>query len=267
MLTKNVCFDLIPDVKNICDQYFGELNLHFFGHINVQLDGKYHILNSSRDWPEYGLQQEFPPAGFITYDKLENGIVLPCMDSGAALGWSDAVMASAKEQFGITNLMGIFKKYEDHYQAFFFDLHEKNALEKYLNHFDFFENFILYFREKSMRLAKIAQKDPLQVKSKYLEMQQSQLINFKNKDHYNKLLPSQYYLRHCNKEFAITRREYQCLDHLAHGKKIKEIARLLDISARTVESHLISLKQKIGIDNLSEAIDIYWKNRLLTTTE
>ena len=256
---KNPCFVAIPDIKAICDNYFQDLNLHFFGHITVFPNGKFHFLCSRYDWPEYGyIDNNVPPAGFTIYDKIENSIVLPSMDSGAALGWTDEVAKTSKEQFGIQSPMVIFRKYDDHYQGFCFDLHDERVYEKYINHLDFFETFIFYYKDRARDLLSMASQNQLQVQAKYL-----QPVKPMFSEENSKLLPSRYFLIHGNKEYSVSPREYECLGLLAHGKKVKEISRLLNISSRTIETYIVSIKQKLFASTLSEAIDVYWKNRFI----
>ena len=65
------------------------------------------------------------------------------------------------------------------------------------------------------------------------------------------MLPSDY------GEITITKRELQCLRLLATGKTNRGIAKVLCISARTVESHLNSLRLKTGSLSRSHLIDLF----------
>ena len=47
-------------------------------------------------------------------------------------------------------------------------------------------------------------------------------------------------------------RERQVLKLLAEGKTIKEIAYLLEVSAKTVETHRLNIRDKLGISSLAE---------------
>jgi len=47
---------------------------------------------------------------------------------------------------------------------------------------------------------------------------------------------------------ALTSREKEVLKLLAEGRSNKEVARTLDISVRTVETHRLNMKQKLGIN-------------------
>jgi two-component system, NarL family, nitrate/nitrite response regulator NarL len=52
---------------------------------------------------------------------------------------------------------------------------------------------------------------------------------------------------------ALSERQRQILDYLVEGYSNKEIARLLDVSVRTVESHRLVIKRKLGAER---AVDL-----------
>ena len=52
----------------------------------------------------------------------------------------------------------------------------------------------------------------------------------------------------------LTMREQEVLRHLALGEANKQIARALDLSVRTVETHRLNIKRKLGIEGQAELI-------------
>jgi DNA-binding NarL/FixJ family response regulator len=52
----------------------------------------------------------------------------------------------------------------------------------------------------------------------------------------------------------LTVREQEVLRHLANGESNKQIARALDLSVRTVETHRLNIKRKLGIEGQAELI-------------
>jgi DNA-binding NarL/FixJ family response regulator len=52
----------------------------------------------------------------------------------------------------------------------------------------------------------------------------------------------------------LTSREQQVLQHIAKGESNKQIARELDLSVRTVETHRLNIKRKLGIEGQAELI-------------
>lgn len=55
-------------------------------------------------------------------------------------------------------------------------------------------------------------------------------------------------------EEALTTREQEVLRHIAAGEANKQIARALDLSVRTVETHRLNIKRKLGIEGQAELI-------------
>lgn len=54
-------------------------------------------------------------------------------------------------------------------------------------------------------------------------------------------------------KIELTAREIQILSYMATGKQNKEIAKHLSISEATVENHLHSIFQKLGVKNRMQA--------------
>ncbi len=52
----------------------------------------------------------------------------------------------------------------------------------------------------------------------------------------------------------LTTREQEVLRHIANGESNKQIARALDLSVRTVETHRLNIKRKLGIEGQAELI-------------
>jgi DNA-binding NarL/FixJ family response regulator len=52
----------------------------------------------------------------------------------------------------------------------------------------------------------------------------------------------------------LTMREQEVLQQLANGQSNKQIARTLDLSVRTVETHRLNIKRKLGIEGQAELI-------------
>lgn len=260
---KHPCFQAIPFVDQVCREYFDplHLNMNFFGHVTVYPNGKYHFLCSKPEWPEYSfIEEENPPAGFTIYDQVTDSVKLLNIRSADAAGWTDEEMRIAKDRFGITDGMLIYRKYEDHLQGFFFDLHNEKATEHYINHFNYFENFIHFYKDRLNKLLKKASDNKLMVNEAYLKPAEKTDENI-NVESLIKL-PKQYHLMYQSKSYSISAREYQCLSLLAQGRKMKEIGQCLSISPRTVDTYLVNLKQKFNISNNSALITIFWKNQI-----
>jgi len=58
----------------------------------------------------------------------------------------------------------------------------------------------------------------------------------------------------------LTQREHEILRHIANGESNKHIARELDLSVRTVETHRLNIKRKLGIEGQAELIKFAVQN-------
>ena len=59
----------------------------------------------------------------------------------------------------------------------------------------------------------------------------------------------------------LTQRERDVLRHIASGQANKQIAHTLGLSVRTVETHRLNIKRKLGIDGQAELIKYAVENR------
>jgi len=57
-----------------------------------------------------------------------------------------------------------------------------------------------------------------------------------------------------SQDAQLTLREHEVLRHIADGQSNKQIARDLDLSVRTVETHRLNIKRKLGIEGQAELI-------------
>lgn len=272
MPLKNPSFNVISDVRNICDEYFDalNLNLHYFGHTSVFQDGRFNFLVSKPDWVIHTIEENIPPGGLSIYNEIHNSIKLPSLDTETREGWE--ALKQADDRFGIKNPLIIFRKYDDHFQCFTFDLHNENANEKYINNFELFENFIFYYKDKAMDIINMSTKNQLIFSDEYKSFNKNDQENLYRSHEFiqsqqesqrnNVLLPKCYVIMHSGENHIISVREYQCLELISHGKKTKHIANIFNISPRTVDNHIQNLKRKLNIHSNTKAIEIYWSNRI-----
>ncbi|MBT4879889.1 MAG: helix-turn-helix transcriptional regulator [Alphaproteobacteria bacterium] len=71
---------------------------------------------------------------------------------------------------------------------------------------------------------------------------------------------NRYYLKNQFNSSYLTKREVECLQHLATGKIVKEVAQSLNLSPRTVDFYLKNIKEKTGCRSKSQLISLYFGN-------
>ena len=62
---------------------------------------------------------------------------------------------------------------------------------------------------------------------------------------------------------VLTEREFEVFRLLAQGQPVNEIARILNLTAKTVANHQSSLRQKLGIDNAAQLVRLAARHGLI----
>ena len=69
--------------------------------------------------------------------------------------------------------------------------------------------------------------------------------------------------RPIKKSNELTKRENQILVEIANGKSLKQIADELFISIKTVETHKLNIKEKLGFSNTAQLVRFAFENKLI----
>jgi len=168
---------------------------------------------------------------------------------------------NALYELNIWNGVMIYKKYNDCIESFGFAsaIRENSQVKNiYLYEKDILEHFMLYFKDKIIPLVKSFERSillPYAIDIPNNSSTEVQKQNFRNatkiKNHY---------LRMNGEDIKITYREGECLSLLSKGKKIKEIARQLELSPRTIEFYLSNLMEKTQLNSKVQLIQLYQEN-------
>ncbi len=138
--------------------------------------------------------------------------------------------------------------------------HEQ-GLHFLMNHFDLLENFAEYFKEKAADLLKLGDsnqliyKSPGITKAKTTENEQKNEFLSANKETFLEQMKSNQIIIAGKK---LTPREIACLKYVCQGLTAKEAARVLNVSPRTVEAHILNIKRKLGCRNVIELCNVYF---------
>jgi len=166
--------------------------------------------------------------------------------------------------YGVWNIAQIYKRQEKHIEVFGFGAPRDHTSinNLYLNHSNILEHFAHYFTEQCHDLLNPKKE------SKYLVKLPEIIPNYKAGSEYSDNLYSRandlssqtklkrYYI---DKDKYFTRREVDCLNQIIQGKTMKESARSLGVSSRTVESYIKNMKFKFGCNKKSQLIDLFQK--------
>lgn len=221
--------NLSRDIKELCEPYFKQLGLDHLNYIHRNNHGHVTYLCSNQKWLAHYIKKSYPKIGaFEQNTKLSqyNYILWTGLDR------NDPILIDSKEMLDIEYGITIIKQEEDGFG--FYNLGTKSSdssiINSYVNKLDQYENFILSFQEKANTILRAA---------KNLKL----CINSESVIHKTKKPGYQFGKLH------FTEREFECVSYLTRGKTAEEIAIILSISKRTVETHIQNIKRKMNCYN------------------
>lgn len=147
------------------------------------------------------------------------------------------------KQLGIDHGIFIIKPQQDccEFLAFATTPNNYQIINTYLTNMDFLNKFGDYFKEKARSLIKKGEKNKL-----YLPYH-NKVISCVDNANLNSLFDSNYPTK-------LSPRQYSCAQLLLQGNNIKEIAKQLSLSPRTIETYIDNLKTKLRCQNKTELI-------------
>jgi LuxR family quorum-sensing system transcriptional regulator SolR len=152
----------------------------------------------------------------------------------------------------------IIKKFDDYCEFYYFSTSAGNiaANNFYLNHIDIFESFILYFKTKAADLLKKIDSERFIYPVKEQDITNPFIDNFTEKRNkfFDLIDMKTYFIPELN--LSITKREMQCLGYVKRGYTAKAIARQMNVSTRTVETHIDNLKSKLHTTSKQTLADL-----------
>ncbi len=135
---------------------------------------------------------------------------------------------------------------------------DKSIFNFYLNATPILENFVKYFEHRAYEMIERTCKDSRIIMPYYLEKRVRNDEKFGALFNISKLNfdinPSKPIIFD---KMIITPREHECLELIAHGYTMKNAAKRLEISHRTVEQHLRNIKEKLGVSTKNQLVEVW----------
>jgi DNA-binding CsgD family transcriptional regulator len=235
------------EVDSLC-QPLKQYDISYFLYVKRYKDGSQLEITSHPHWSEYYYKHEYYNIGPFknTTHLYDNGKYF-WIGRGQAF---EKMYKVARESFDIDHGYTLVKKYLDCNEFFHFAGSVKNneLLNFYLNNSDVLERFILYFKDKFSEVITAAESEKfiiLHNKCSDIDIDADSAISAPQLDITKQMPINRYYL--CERRNTyLTQREIECVKWYVVGKTAEEIAIIYDISKRTVEAHLESVKKKLN---------------------
>lgn len=250
-LKKHIMWNYVKDVIQITDPVNNELNLNYFDYAKFYPDGRCIILSSDKDWTLY----------FLSDLAYQNNMPVNSIEAGLHL-WEEYIhpkfIEIAKDKFNHINGITLQINNPTHTEIFNFAAAPGNQkiLSLYLNNKEFLYQFGVYFKEKASKIITTLEKQPLIIRpsntTSINSIDVSKISSIFNSE--VKTLDNGNPIACLNKR--LTPKENECLKLLLKGNTSKKIAKQMNISFRTVEKHIDSIREKLGCRNRLELVTL-----------
>ena len=250
--TKTKVFsNLSCEINQIC-QPLKKIGITYFTYLKNFDDGFQINLSNSGPWLEHYYKFKLYKHSLFEFSPThyQSGFFLwPAEHNSKAI-------EDGRKYFDSDNGITIIKNSQQYCEFYFFSgpVKDKWLINFYINNFDFLENFIKFFKNQSIKLLQLAEKNKILITRHYQNLisQDISIIKSsfeKNIDYFEKTLFNDDSTLITNSVSCLTRRESDIAICLINGKTAKETAKELFISPRTVEEYIRNIKVKFKCKN------------------
>ena len=284
---------LLQELDTTIKPLSSHLNIGTFGYRQFLPDGRSFGISTNKAWLRF-YNENFAGTRIPNYEEEIKKTIEMGSFYSFRMGMPDPKDAFCVSlyDFGVWNTLCIYKKDRARVDGFYFSASKENDkfCTSFLNNLSFLNDYTSFFVEIFSSVADIevigklalptvskesfipSESNLLALKKKFSDS----LWQFKSdlsstEAHVDNAVPIKCFSEFTRKDLikklnkngnkigSLTARESEVLKGLAHGKRIKEIARDLKISPRTVESYIDNIKNKIGVSYNSQLVDFYHK--------
>lgn len=245
--SKNQSFLLAADVQAICAPFFKKFEINGFTYSRVFQDGSRSELWSNSQ----ALHHSFLNKKYISdiytpdfYDENERYVYLPSQVEYYPSEIKKKYLNQLSDQKNIFNNDNCFIVVNKNnllceYFIFYTPTNLHRNVNFYLNHLNELEEFLKNFNDRSQVLIQLVDNDKIIQPWREIR-EEGSIIKTSRKLNSNLI------------QKTLTIGEMQVAQHILEGKTAKESAFLLDLSMRTIETHIDSIKDKYGCHRKSE---------------
>lgn len=237
------------DIIQICQPLFSTTPINYFVFARMYDSGSVIVFNTHAKWHHYFFQQGYARQ---SNTRLKEGYHFWMANPELSKANQDA-----KKYFNIDNKFEITERGRNYFDIFGFGSPTDaiSVIDYYLNNNHVLKQFILYFKDKAQHLIESAIKH----KEHQIYIPEIRLNNIglepkKSSKDLNEFRQQtkHFFLSDEISDVRLTKREIESLLHLLCGKTAQQISERLEISVKTVESYVSSLRAKLNCNSRSE---------------
>lgn len=259
---------MAKDVVQICEPLSQLYNITNFYYARIYDDGSFYGFITNIEYVKYHCQKQYLISPPIPEKIIQDKFFF--IGTPEATKQYNQVYYEACSLFNIDYPIHMIERYDNYYDIFTYSStpNNPNILSFYINNINILENFKFYFKEKAAALIKKANKNriilPLNMRPTFGGLKKiPSMSKSSNKVFDEQLKIKHYKFIHDGKEISFTKKQLEALKLFVHGNTIKETAKILMLSPRTVEHYLDNIRNKIGIKKKAEILKLCSKYNIL----
>lgn len=252
-------------ILEICEeklfQHFNDAKISSFGYVKIFNDGKWFCVSHNKQWVEYFFNQAFINESFqkSIFDEINNSSrYLLYFNKEEEL---KIPMYAAAYKFNMWQGFNIYKREENYVEYCWFhgNRNSPNLDNFYINHINELEHFFLYFKSEAADIIDTSDQRKLAIlkESIITTEDKSPELDLDNKTFFDKTPIRKFFIKGGSHPLWLTKQEAECAHYLTLGNSLKEVAKLMKISPRTVESYINKIRNKTNCHNKSELINFF----------
>lgn len=279
-LEDSVIFSSSSDVIDICSPLFSTTEIDYYDYSRYYKDGYCLLLSSHPQLFSRVVQASVYPTFYdlsvnqSRYVVLSHEIDLP----QAAVSTVQLSRYQAQINEGVDcdiyHRFYILQEHRDYWEISAVGTTKKNSkvLDFYFNNILNLEKFILYFRDKASRLIAKVEKDKVFL-DRFLEKSKdlAQKYSLNQTDQIKLLIQAMLENKYCiagyRGDVTLSKQESKCLFQMGMGRTIKETSAKLGISPKTIDTHLVHIKEKLGCHNKNQMLEVFMSSDLKTLSD
>lgn len=241
-----------------CEPLFTQCDIKIFGYRKFFINGEYIALCNHHAWQEFYFKKVHD-TGKVFSTAIKNAAYKKFTYFLWPQESSDYII-SALHSFDIWNGITIYYREDDFIECFAFagNVSSLQIPNFIINNMQFVEQFILYLKNKAKHIINPQNKNIL------VKFSNNNLtdLTYENNilDRKTPELEQELYFVKDDRMQKFTNKEAQCIYGLSKGLTYKSIANELNISEKTVETHINNIRNKIGHYSKSDIARLFHEN-------
>lgn len=259
----HIAYTTAQDLNEFCQPLKTYFGITYFSYRRLFNDGSIFDLGTNPAAYQYYFDAKVYEYNSFEYhpNSYQDGFIL--LSQIASL---NKLNKTLKDRFNIDYIICLIIKAKDAVEFFFFATKADNhkILQFYLNDKDTLVSFANYFKQKASSILAKGEEYKIFIPSMLSARNIDPILNFKN-EHTNKKFKYEmekklFLPKKEPGKLKLSQREIDCAKLLMQGMSGREISEKLAISQRTVETHLIHLKDKLSCRKKSELVSKLLQN-------